>query len=119
MLRAHRQRKPKVVSTTAALGDHTFRIGALPSAAARDVTAASSGRSVEFPLTDQQMVKIVQSLAVRLDDCYLAVSPAMIQDSIDEAIRCFRGARVRQFLPILIERSAWEALRSAIAPVGR
>jgi hypothetical protein len=118
MLRSYKQRKPKVVFTMAARRDHTFRIDALPFAAVRDATEASNARSVESSLTDQQRVKILQSLAVRLDDRYLAASPSMIQDSVDEAIRCFGDARVRQFLPILIERSAWEGLCAAISGVG-
>ena len=117
MLSAHKKSPRYVEFTMAAPGDQAFRVGGLPSAAEREEMHASP--SVESPLTDEQMVKMLQSLAVRLNSSHPRASRAMVQDSIDEAIRCFRDARVQQFLPILIERSALEALRTAITPVGR
>ena len=116
MLSPHKKSPRYSSSRLAAPGDQAFPVGGLPSAAEREEMHASP--SVESPLTDEQMVKMLQSLAVRLNSSHPRASPAMIQDSIDEAIRCFRDAR-RAFLPILIERSALEALRTAITPVGR
>jgi hypothetical protein len=117
MLSAHKKSPRYVESRWQPLATKRFRVGGLPSAAEREEMHASP--SVESPLTDEQMLKMLQSLSVRLNSSHPRASPAMIQDSIDEAIRCFRDARVQQFLPILIERSAWEALRTASTPVGR
>ena len=55
-------------------------------------------------------------LALRLQHLNPHASPSMVQRSIDDAIATFSGARVQQFLPILIERTASAALRLGAGP---
>jgi len=54
------------------------------------------------------------ALTTRLQARHLDASPAMVQHSIDQATALFRDARVRLFLPILIERAASAALAAAL-----
>ena len=57
-------------------------------------------------------------MAVRLRNRYPEAPPALIRRSIDDATCMFSDARVRLFLPILIERVATTALRQATEPRG-
>ena len=52
-------------------------------------------------------------LGARLHARHPAASPEMVRRSIDAAVQVFSHARVRLYLPILIERAASETLRTA------
>jgi hypothetical protein len=64
---------------------------------------------------DVQLQAACRSIAVSLQRRFPSISPAVLQHSIDRATDTFSAARVRNFLPILIEREAAEALRAAHA----
>ena len=53
------------------------------------------------------------ALAVLLHANHPTATAAMVRRSIDDAVTTFRTARIRRYLPILIERAAWEVLRKA------
>ena len=53
------------------------------------------------------------ALAVLLQASHPTATAAMVRSSLDDAVAAFSTARIRRYLPILIERAAWEALRKA------
>ena len=61
----------------------------------------------------------VAPLAAHLQGLHPQASRAMVRRSIDDATAMFVHARVRHFLPILIERVASATLRAALGPNGR
>ena len=61
----------------------------------------------------------LSTLPARLLERHPTASPAMVQRSIEDAVRAFSDVRVRLYLPILIERSASEALRRGLSPDRR
>ena len=64
------------------------------------------------------LLRALPQLAACLKDRYPAASSALVKRCIDQAIVGFRDATVRKYLPILVERSAFDALRDALrAPV--
>jgi hypothetical protein len=74
----------------------------------------ASGASAEAPsVAEPQLLKALAVLAARLQERHPSASPAMIQRSIDDAIQAFNNVRIRQYLPILIERAASKALDEA------
>jgi len=77
---------------------------------ASDTTGVAAGVAAG---ADSQLLNSLPRLAARLQARHPSASPAMVQSSIDDALGAFRTVRVRHFLPILIERTASEALRTA------
>jgi hypothetical protein len=65
------------------------------------------------PRAERRPPDAADLLAAHLHALHPGASPAMVQRSIDEAKAMFSEARVRSFLPILIERAASAALSSA------
>ena len=74
---------------------------------------APSPSAVDARRAEPRLLDALVLLAARLQERHPAASPATVQRSIDDAVRAFSSARVRVFLPILIERMASEALREA------
>lgn len=54
-------------------------------------------------------------VAARVEERYPTARPALIRRCVEDAASWFGEARVRLYLPVLIERRAVEALRVAIA----
>jgi hypothetical protein len=75
--------------------------------------AATIPSEVEASLAEPPLPKALAMLAARLHERHPSASAAMVRRSIDDAVRAFSEVRVRVYLPILIERSASEALRLA------
>ena len=82
-------------------------------------TATAAGHVPSATLEDDEVLDALMSpealaaLVVRLQAGHPAASSAMVRRSIADAVAAFRTARIRRYLPILIERAAWEALRTA------
>jgi hypothetical protein len=51
-------------------------------------------------------------LVDRLQQRFPHVPPPAIRDIVDRACRGFAGARIRDFVPVLVEREALDELRS-------
>lgn len=60
----------------------------------------------------------VAPLVAHLQGLHPQASRAMVRRSVDDATAMFVHARVRHFLPILIERVASATLRAALGPNG-
>jgi hypothetical protein len=74
----------------------------------------ASRASAEAPsVAEPQLLCVLAVLAARLQKRHPSASPAMIERSIDDAIQAFNNARIRQYLPILIERAASKTLHEA------
>jgi hypothetical protein len=71
--------------------------------------SGSNGTGIAGP----PVVQGLPLLAARLQKRHPRASPAMVQASIERAVRGFDDARVRLYLPILVERSASDSLRHA------
>jgi len=69
----------------------------------------------EGDVEDAQLHAARRSISASLQRRFPSISPVVLQQSIDRAIDTFSAARVRNFLPILIEREAAAALRAAHA----
>jgi hypothetical protein len=89
---------------------------AAPGAAAVHVRppVAPSPSAVEASVAEPQVLDALPLLAARLQERHPAASPAMVQRSLEDAVRALSTVRVRLYLPILIERSALEALRQVL-----
>ena len=70
----------------------------------------------EAGIADPPVLRASSLLAARLQERHPAASPAMVQSCIEVAVRSFDTARVRLYLPILVERSASDSLRHATHP---
>jgi hypothetical protein len=69
--------------------------------------------SVGSDIAPPPLLQALPRLAARLQARHPAASPAMVQSCIEVAVRSFDTARVRLYLPILVERSASDSLRYA------
>ena len=67
---------------------------------------------------DRPSAASVEPLVAHLQGLHPEASQAMVERSIDDATAMFVHARVRLFLPILIERMASARLRAALGPDG-
>lgn len=67
------------------------------------------------PVTVEPAVRrALPEIAARVRRRHPAASAEVVQRSIDSAMRQFQDARVRDYLPILIERVASAALRNEL-----
>ena len=64
---------------------------------------------------EPDLLRALPQLATCLQERYPAASSALVQRCIDQAIVGFRDVTVRKYLPILVERSALDALPRCIA----
>ena len=65
--------------------------------------------AISEPLDLSGLPQVVTSVQKR----HPLASPALVQRCIDDAVQGFKDARVRQYLRILIERQASDAVRDA------
>lgn len=62
------------------------------------------------PLTESEIVALV---AARLKERLPHVSPQRVEEVVVAAVGRYRDSRVRDFLPVLVEREALRTLRAA------
>ena len=77
----------------------------------RTMDPAEPPATVE-PELSNALVVVAADLRARYPDA----PPGLVRRCIDDALDRFRDARVRHFLPILIERRASDALREHVRP---
>ena len=95
---------------------HVPRERVTPGNNAAPTTSPSPGES---SIGEPPLERMVALLVARLQERHPTAPPALVRQTIDDAVERFSTARVRAFLPILIERTAAEALRQAsIVPDG-
>jgi hypothetical protein len=71
---------------------------------------ASTTPSVAPPATDPALLGAIASTVARLQTRFPTASPELVQSCVNNVVTHFRGARVHNFLPILMERKASDAL---------
>ena len=67
------------------------------------------------PAPEPALLKALPLVGASLQARYPGASPALIQHCVDDALEELRGARIRHYLPILIERRAGVVLRHMLA----
>jgi hypothetical protein len=73
--------------------------------------AAASPRSAsktEFNLLNES--RELERVVTRLRDQYPTLAPQQIRTAVNVAVHAFDGAKVRHFVPLLVERMARESL---------
>ena len=60
---------------------------------------------------EQQVAHVAERLANEYGD---KVGPAVVRGMVDEAYSPYRGARVTQFVPVLVDRSVRQRLRRVV-----
>jgi hypothetical protein len=68
--------------------------------------AATSKNPVRPPLIVVDESREIERVVTRLKDRYPALSSAAIRAAVDGSVHAFEGAKVRKFVPLLVERLA-------------
>jgi hypothetical protein len=72
--------------------------------------ATTSKNPVHRPLVAFNERREIERVVVRLQDRYPALSSTVIRTAVSVALHAFDGAKVRKFVPLLVERLARERL---------
>jgi hypothetical protein len=83
---------------------------AVPGLEGGPTTGASSGSAVASDGLDPDLRRILPLVVARLRERHPSIDPAQVARCVDEAVDRGASARVRNFLPILVERWASDAL---------
>ncbi len=63
---------------------------------------------------EPEVHRAIPSIVASVEARYPAASPGLVRRCVDDAVEAFRDARIRLYLPILIERRAAHAVDRAL-----
>lgn len=64
---------------------------------------------------DAEDQKALESMTERLINRFPAVSPPVIREIVDDVLKEFDDARIRSFIPVLVNRAAEDRIRLLLA----
>jgi hypothetical protein len=65
---------------------------------------------MNMPVVQSHEDEAVSQLCKRLQACFSERNPADVTNVVDRAARRFATARIRDYVPLLIERISWDEL---------